>query len=273
MSKTISTGTSVTPRNEAKNIENVLVKASGLNRRPSWAVSVKTGMKLTVITRSAKNSERPTLFAAVIITLTRSRPVGSRPCSLRKCSSAVCAFSIMMIAESTIAPIAMAIPPNDMMLEVTFSHHIGMNERMIAIGSVMIATSDERTCQRKTMQTSATTTLSSISFSRNVAANQIAAVVNRHDAHTSRQRRLYLFNFLFYRIDDVECVFAVAHHDDAANNLTASVELGHTTPDVAAKVNVSNVLQVNRRPIFYFEDDVLDVLDAFDVAAAANIIF
>ena len=75
----------------------------------------------------------------------------------------------MMIAESTIAPMAMAMPPNDMMFEVTFIHHIGMNERMIAIGRVMIATSEERTCQRKTMQTSATTMLSSINFSRNVA--------------------------------------------------------------------------------------------------------
>src|SRR5215467_15113721 len=77
---------------------------------------------------------------------------------------------------------------------------------------------------------------------RDGAANQIAAVVNRYNADTCRQRRLYLLNFLFYCIDDVECVFAVAHHDDAANNLTASVELSHTTPDVAAKVNVSNVL-------------------------------
>ena len=37
------------------------------------------------------------------------------------------------------------------------------------MGSVMIATSAERTCQRKTRQTSATTMHSSISFSRSVA--------------------------------------------------------------------------------------------------------
>src|SRR5438552_1279710 len=163
------TGTRVTPRNEAKNIENVFVNASGRNSRPSCAVSENTGMKLTVITRRAKNSGRPTLLAAATMTFTRSDPVGSRPCSSRKCSSALCAFSIMMIAESTIAPMAMAIPPNDMMLEVTFIHHIGINDRMMAIGSVMIATNDERTCQRKTTQTSATTMLSSISFSRSVA--------------------------------------------------------------------------------------------------------
>ena len=75
----------------------------------------------------------------------------------------------MMIAASTIAPMAMAIPPSDMMLEVSPNQSIGTNDRMIAIGSVMIATSAERTCQRKTRQTSATTMLSSISFSRSVS--------------------------------------------------------------------------------------------------------
>ena len=74
----------------------------------------------------------------------------------------------MMMAESTIAPIAIAIPPSDMMLEVTFIHHIGMNDRIIAIGRVMIATRDERTCHKKTTQTNATMMLSSISFSRSV---------------------------------------------------------------------------------------------------------
>ena len=73
------------------------------------------------------------------------------------------------------APMAIAMPPNDMMLLVTCIHHIGKNERMIAMGSVMIATSAERTCQRKTRQTRATTMLSSISFSRNVA---IARLIN-----------------------------------------------------------------------------------------------
>ena len=68
---------------------------------------------------------------------------------------------------------AMAMPPSDMMFDVRPSHNIGRNDRMIAIGSVMIATSAERTCQRKTTQTSATTMLSSISFSRSVAMDRL----------------------------------------------------------------------------------------------------
>src|SRR5438552_11484825 len=46
MSSVISTGTSVTPRNAAKNIANVFVKASGRKSRPSCAVSEKTVTKL-----------------------------------------------------------------------------------------------------------------------------------------------------------------------------------------------------------------------------------
>ena len=68
MSSVISTGTSVTPRNAAKNIANVFVKASGRKSRPSCAVSEKTGTKLTVITSSAKKSARPTPLAPAMIT-------------------------------------------------------------------------------------------------------------------------------------------------------------------------------------------------------------
>src|SRR5207249_3249071 len=104
------------------------------------------------------------------------------------------------------------------------------------------------------------------------APNQVAAIVNRHNAHTGRQRWLNLFDFLFYGIDDVEGVLAVTHHDDATNDFAASVELGHAAPDVAAEMNVSNILQVNRRAVFHLKDDVLDVLDLFDVAATTNVI-
>ena len=47
-----------------------------------------------------------------------------------------------------------------------------MNAIRIAIGSVKIATSAERTCSRNTRQTSATTTLSSTSFSSSVSTDR-----------------------------------------------------------------------------------------------------
>ena len=75
----------------------------------------------------------------------------------------------MTMAASTIAPMAMAIPPNDMMFEDNPSALIGMNESRIAIGSVRIATSALRKWKRKRRQTRLTITLSSTSFSRSVA--------------------------------------------------------------------------------------------------------
>src|SRR5881628_1478400 len=71
MASSISTGTSVTPSNAAKNMEKVFVNASGLNNRPSCASSEKTGMKLTVMTSSAKKRGRPTLLAAEMMTSER----------------------------------------------------------------------------------------------------------------------------------------------------------------------------------------------------------
>ena len=42
---TINAGTTVTDRSAAAAMAKVLVKASGLNSRPSWASSVKIGRK------------------------------------------------------------------------------------------------------------------------------------------------------------------------------------------------------------------------------------
>ena len=107
---------------------------------------------------------------------------------------------------------------------------------MMAIGSVMIATSAERTCQRKTRQTSATTMLSSISFSRSVcdgAFDQLAAVVSRtRFARLRAAMALISVELLFDAIDDVERILAVAHDDDAADDFALAVQFRHAAPDV-----------------------------------------
>jgi hypothetical protein len=48
-------------------MQTVLVKASGLNRRPACACSAKTGMKLSVMMSSEKHSAGPTSVAALMI--------------------------------------------------------------------------------------------------------------------------------------------------------------------------------------------------------------
>jgi len=76
----------------------------------------------------------------------------------------LCAFSIITIAASTIAPIAMAIPPKDMMLAFTPCTRMTSKAASTPRGKVTIATSADRTCHRNNPQMIATTTNSSISL-------------------------------------------------------------------------------------------------------------
>ncbi|MNZ38887.1 hypothetical protein D3C78_563710 [compost metagenome] len=74
------------------------------------------------------------------------------------------AFSIITTAASTMAPMAMAIPPRDMMLALTSCFCMMMKATSTPTGSETMATSDERRCQRNSTQTSATTMNSSTSL-------------------------------------------------------------------------------------------------------------
>ncbi len=124
--------------------------------RPSCASSVNTGRNEMVMMSRLKNSAGPTSRHAAMMA-SRREPPGFR------CSRCLCAFSIITIAASTIAPIAIAMPPRLMMLELRPSACIAMNAISTPMGSMTIATRALLTCSRNTMQTSATMMLSSIS--------------------------------------------------------------------------------------------------------------
>jgi hypothetical protein len=73
----------------------------------------------------------------------------------------LCAFSIITMAASTIAPMAIAMPPRLIRFEFMPSRRIAMIEISTPTGSIRMATSAERTCIRNTTQTTATIRLSS----------------------------------------------------------------------------------------------------------------
>ena len=106
-------------------------------------------------------------------------------------------FSIITIAASIIAPMAIAMPPSDMMSALTPIQRIARKASRMPSGSVMIATSAERACSRKTRQTSATieALLEQLALQRrDRAVDQVAPVVDRpdHDARAAdppRSRR------------------------------------------------------------------------------------
>ena len=144
-------------------------------------------MKLTVMTSSAKKSERPTLLAATTITPARSTVFGSRSCSSRNCSSALCAFSTMMMAESTIAPMAIAIPPkrHDVRSQIHPPHR---NERQDD-GDGQCNDRHQRGAdvpKKNNADKRDHDAFFNQLFAqrRDGALDQLAAVVSRHDAHT-----------------------------------------------------------------------------------------
>ena len=139
---TIRAGTSVTDRIAAAAIAKVLVKASGLNSRPSCASMVKIGRNDTVMISRLKNSAGPTSLAASISTSMRGLSGGAR-------SRCLCAFSIMTMAASIMAPMAMAMPPRLMMLEPIPSAFMAANAIRMPTGSIRMATSALRTCKQK----------------------------------------------------------------------------------------------------------------------------
>ena len=74
------------------------------------------------------------------------------------------AFSTMTMEASTIVPMAIAMPPSDMMLAVTPWADMITNAPSTPSGSVISATNAERMCNRKMTITSATAMPSSISL-------------------------------------------------------------------------------------------------------------
>ena len=92
-------------------IARFLVKASGLNKRPSCASRVKTGMNATAITNKDAKIDGPTSLAESISTCVRSptRPFRSHSSRRRW------ALSTMTMDASTMSPIATIMPPIDMM--------------------------------------------------------------------------------------------------------------------------------------------------------------
>ena len=164
---TISAGTSVTDSNAAAAMAKVLVKASGLNSRPSCASSVKIGRNDTVMISRLKNSAGPTSAAASISTSTRG---------LSGRGALQMLVGVLDHHDGGVDHRA------DGDGDAAEAHDVGADARAAFIaanairmptGSMMIATSALRTCSRNTMQTSATMMLSSISvvFSVSIAAS------------------------------------------------------------------------------------------------------
>src|ERR1022692_2718351 len=168
------------------------------------------------------------------------------------------------MAASTIAPTAIAIPPNDMMLDVRPIIFMGMNAMMTATGMVTIGMVALGMCQRKIMMTIATMISSSmrvcfrfsmdrrISSDRSYAVttftpqNQFGPIVCGDHFHTRRKSALNIFEFLFDALNHLQRVFSLPHDDNAGDSLTCPVPIRHAAADVGAECHVTHVRDEDR---------------------------
>ena len=105
---------------------------------PSCASKINTGKNETVMMSKLKNSAGPTSLAAFETICQRFSSVSG------VFSICLCIFSIITIAPSVIAPIAIAIPPNDIIFALIPCICMMINEAKMPIGRVTTATIEDR---------------------------------------------------------------------------------------------------------------------------------
>ncbi len=160
---TINAGTSVIERNAPAAIAKVFVNARGVNSIPSCPVSAKIGKNETTISASAKKIGRPTSCEDFKIISIRSLSVGILPSLCSNLCSILCAFSIITILASTIAPMAMAIPPRLIMFEPIPKSFISKKVKPTVSGRTRMTISEDRKCIKKSPMITTTMILSSMS--------------------------------------------------------------------------------------------------------------
>ena len=143
------------------------------------------------------------------------------------------------------APMAMAIPPSDMMLEVTPIAFIGMKAIRTVIGMVKIGIKALGMCQRKDQNHQADDGdfLEERVLQRvNRAQNEFGPVIGGNDLHAGRQRGLNLIKFGLHAVNHAQGVFAGAHDHHPAHRVALAVQVRNAAANVRAQRDLANVL-------------------------------
>ena len=136
------------------------------------------GRKLTTMVKRAKKRLGPTSLAASAMISVRGRGMAGRPAASSACSRSssrsrcLCEFSTMTMDESTITPMAIAMPPRLITFALMPTRCMMRMLDNTPVGTTNTATSSLRACRRNRMHTSATTVISSSSVSLSVAIDR-----------------------------------------------------------------------------------------------------
>src|SRR3989449_458149 len=102
-------------------------------------------------------------------------------------------------------------------------------------------------------------------------ADQVRAVVGRHDPDAGRQRRRDLGNPLLDAVDHAQRVLAIAHDHNSAHRFAFAVPLSDPEPQVRPDRHPGHIADPHRAPVLPDADrDLLDVPDPTEVAEPAN---
>ena len=106
------------------------------------------------------------------------------------------------------------------------------------------------------------------------APDQVGAVVDAYHLHAGRQPGRDFLEPRLDAFDHVERVLALAHDDDARDDVALPVEVGDAAPLFRADHDLADVLDADRRAVAgRGKEDVLEVADRFRVAAAPDHVF
>jgi hypothetical protein len=73
--------------------------------------------------------------------------------------------------------------------------------------------------------------------------NQARAIVSRDDLDPLGRRALQLLEFGLDAVDDVDGIFTVTHHDDAADDVAPAVQVGDPAPQLGSELDSGDVPQ------------------------------
>ena len=102
------------------------------------------------------------------------------------------------------------------------------------------------------------------------AVDQVRAVVDRVKGDAFRQTRRDFREPLLDVLDDGKSVLAEALQHDAGNDFSLTVQFGDAAPLVGHQFDAGDVAQQNRHALVGLDDDLFEIGQVFEVAAAAH---
>ncbi len=101
--------------------------------------------------------------------------------------------------------------------------------------------------------------------------DELRTVVGDDELDTFGQALSDLVHALFDPLDDVEGIFPISHHDDAADGLAFAVEIGDAPSHVGPEAHFPHVAHVDGRAVLpYRQGNDFEVFFLFDVAEATH---